>query len=108
MATIQEKIAAMEAEHKKRIAQLRTADELIQARKVAALIKGKRSADTRRKILAGSLVLEMMERDEKTKANFNARLNTFLTRTDDRALFGLPEKPKTTAEEEAEAEANAA
>lgn len=103
MATIQEKIAAMEAEHKKRIAQLRTADELIQARKVAALIKGKRSTDTRRKILAGSLVLEMMERDEKTKIHFNSRLDAFLTRTDDRALFGLPEKPKNTAEGEANA-----
>lgn len=103
MATIQEKIAAMEAEHKNRIAQLRAADELIQARKVSALIKGKRSADTRRKILAGSLILEMMERDEKAKTHFNARLDAFLTRTDDRALFGLPEKLKTTAEAEANA-----
>ena len=95
MATIQEKITAMEAEHRLKVAQLKAADEAIQARKVAALIRGKRSADTRRKILAGSLVLEMMEKDEKTKAHFNARLDAFLTRADDRALFGLPEKPKS-------------
>lgn len=100
MATIQEKIAAMEAEHKRKIEQLKAADELIQARKVAALMKGKRSADTRRKILAGSLVLEMMEAEEKTKTHFMARLDKFLTRTDDRALFGLPEKTKSTPIEE--------
>ena len=97
MATIQEKIAAMEAEHKRKIEQLKAADELIQARKVAALMKGKRAADTRRKILAGSLVLEMMERDEKTRTHFIARLDAFLTRADDRTLFSLTAKSKPSA-----------
>lgn len=89
MATIQEKIAQMEAEHKKKIDQLKAKDELIQARKVQALIKGKRADETRRKILAGALVLEMMEENDETKNRFIARLDKFLTRPDDRALFGL-------------------
>lgn len=89
MATIQDKIAQLEAEHKKRIDQLKAKDELIQARKVQALIKGKRADETRRKILAGALVLEMMGENDETKNRFIARLDKFLTRADDRALFGL-------------------
>lgn len=101
MATIQDKIAQLEAEHKKRIDQLKAKDELIQARKVQALIKGKRADETRRKILAGALVLEMMEENDETKNRFIARLDKFLTRPDDRALFGLkalPEAPKKGGE----------
>jgi large subunit ribosomal protein L7/L12 len=73
---------------------------LIEARKVQALIKGKRSTDTRRKILAGALVLDMMERDEDTKKRFNNLLNKFITRPDDRALFDLPPLPLPVAEKQ--------
>lgn len=90
MATIDEKIAELEAQHKKKIEQLKALKEKQEARKLQALMKGKRSEDTRRKILAGSLVLDMMAKDEATRARFMDRLNKFLTRTDDRKLFGLP------------------
>lgn len=90
MATIQEQIDAIMAEAKKKAAQLRAKEELIEARKLQALIKGNRSKDTRQKILAGALILDMMEKDTETKNTFMARLDKFLTKDHDRALFGLP------------------
>ena len=48
MPTIDEKIAEIEEQAKKKIQQLKAKKELIEARKVQALIKGKRSKDTRR------------------------------------------------------------
>ncbi|MFZ1742827.1 MAG: hypothetical protein WAT93_08225, partial [Pontixanthobacter sp.] len=44
-------------------------------------------------ILAGALVLEMMERDETTRHRFLERLDQYLKREDDRALFDLPPLP---------------
>ena len=49
----------------------------------------KRKDDTRRKILAGAAVLDRAERDAAFKAELGALLDRFLTRADDRALFGL-------------------
>lgn len=90
MATIDEKIAEIEEQAKKKVQQLKAKKELIEARKVQALIKGKRSDDTRRKILAGALVIDMMEKDESARTRFIGHLDKFLTRPDDRALFDLP------------------
>lgn len=99
MATLQEKIAALEKAHNERITQLKNIDEAIQARKLTALMKGKRSEETRRKILAGALVLEMMDEHDETKKRVIARLDKFLTRPDDRALFGLKVLPEATKTE---------
>jgi hypothetical protein len=43
------------------------------------------------------MVLEMMERDENTHQRFMQRLDSYLTRADDRSLFGLPEKVPTAS-----------
>jgi hypothetical protein len=101
MSTVQAKIDAIMAEAKRKADQLRAKDELIQARKLQAIMKKDRASDTRRKILAGALVLEMMEKDEDTKNRFLARLDKYLTRADDRELFGLQikEKPATKNDE---------
>jgi len=85
MATLDDKIAEAE----KKVKQLKAQREAVEARKVHALIKGKRADDTRRKILAGSLVLDMMAKEEATRQRFIERLDKYLTRPDDRALFGL-------------------
>lgn len=85
MATIDERIAALEAKLK----QERAKKQKVEARKRAVEQKLQRAADTRRKILAGALVLELMERDEATRQRFMQRLDAYLTRPDDRALFGL-------------------
>lgn len=91
MATIQEKIDALEKSYKERMTQLKNAEEAIQARKLTALMKGKRSEDTRRKILIGAMMLDHMEKNEATKTSVMSKLDAFLTRQDDRALFDLPE-----------------
>lgn len=57
----------------------------------------KRKEDTRRKILLGALMEEMIEAGELDKDVFTKRLDGFLTREGDRKLFNLPEK-KTKSE----------
>jgi hypothetical protein len=48
-----------------------------------------RKEDTRRKVLAGSLVLTCLEDGRLSKNEFYAWLDQALDRPDDRALFGL-------------------
>lgn len=88
MATLEERIAAQE----KRLKDLKQKKQEVEAAKKLAEAKRSRAAETRRKILAGALVLEMMGESEETKNRFMARLDKFLTRSDDRALFSLPEQ----------------
>jgi len=85
MAGIDDTIAALEAKLK----QARARKQQLEARKRTAESKRQRADDTRRKILAGSLVLDMMAKDEQARARFTARLDSYLTHADDRALFGL-------------------
>lgn len=89
MTTIEEQIERA----KQRVKQLEARKKQIEVRKIHLLVKGRRSNDTRRKILAGALVLDMMEKDEATKQRFLDRLDKYLKRADDRALFGLNPLP---------------
>ena len=57
----------------------------IKAQAAAKMAKVERTKDTRRKILAGSVVLSRMDRGQLLQM-----LDTVLTRPDDRALFDLP------------------
>ena len=98
MQTIDEKIAEIEEQAKKKIKQLKAKKQLIEARKVHALIKGKRSNDTRRKILSGAMTLEISERDQKARQRFIKQMDKYLTRADDRALFDLPPLPLPVAQ----------
>ena len=50
----------------------------------------KRKEDTRRKILLGALVMEMMSKGELDRDKLMKRLDGFLTREIDRKLFELP------------------
>ena len=47
----------------------------------------KRKEDTRRKILLGALLMEMMEKGELDRNKIRKRLSSFLTRDIDRKLF---------------------
>jgi len=98
MPTIDDKIAEIEEQAKKKIKQLKAKKELLEARKVQALIKGKRSNDTRLKILAGAMTLEISERDEEARQRFIKQMDKYLTRADDRALFDLPPLPLSVAQ----------
>lgn len=82
---------------KKKLAEAKARKAKIEARQRAAESKKKRAEDTRRKILAGALVLELIEEKEETKRRFMEQLDKFLTREDDRALFGLYSKVQETA-----------
>lgn len=82
---IDEKIANAE----KRLKELKEQQRAVKARERNALNKKKRAEDTRRKILVGSLSLELMNKDETAKQRFLKQLDGYLTRDDDRALFDL-------------------
>ena len=49
----------------------------------------RRKEDTRRKILLGALLMEMMEKGELEPNKIRKRLSSFLTRDIDRKLFDL-------------------
>lgn len=93
--TIEEQIKAAEERERKakeRAEQLRNKREALERRMNAKLLKGSRADDTRRKILVGSMFLNLTDNDEKLRAGILARLDGYLTRDDDRALFDLPSK----------------
>ena len=52
----------------------------------------KRKEDTRRKILLGSLMMEMMKKGELDEKKIRKRLDGFLTKDADRKLFDLSVK----------------
>ncbi len=52
----------------------------------------KRKEDTRRKILLGALMIEMMEKGELDEKKILKRLDGYLTKDIDRNLFPLPVK----------------
>jgi large subunit ribosomal protein L7/L12 len=60
-----------------------------------------RKDDTRRKVLVGAYVLEMIEEDGKditlNEAILRSELDRFLIRNNDRSLFGLEAKEKSDA-----------
>lgn len=70
----------------------------MEARKLMTLLKGNKSIDTRRKILAGALILDVIYKDEAAKNKFMPQLDKYLTRADDRALFNLNPLQKDTEE----------
>ena len=80
--------ASIEAQQKK-LAQLKAHKQKIEARQKARLQGLARQQDTRRKILAGAMLLEGMANDQELQKQMLANLSAFLTRPDDRALFGL-------------------
>lgn len=86
MATIDERIAALEVKLK----QEKARKQQIEARRRAAESKVKRSQDTRRKILVGAAILAKVERGEWPETRLLEMMSKTLTRADDRALFDLP------------------
>ena len=60
----------------------------------------KRKEDTRRKILLGALVIEMMDKGELDDGVIMKRLEGFLTRDIDRKLFDFPVKGDDKVEED--------
>lgn len=83
-----EKKAKLEAETKDKSEKLKNQIKRLEQQEKAK----ERKRDTRRKILAGSLVLERMGKDPAFAEKLKSDLDKFLTRDIDRELFGLPER----------------
>ena len=73
-----------------KLSQLKLRQQRLDARKRAVDALRERKAATRRKILVGGIVLAKVQQGEIDDAQFRGWLDQALTRTDDRALFGLP------------------
>ena len=86
MGALEDRIAAAEAKLK----QLKAEQQRVETRKKAAEVKRKRQDDTRRKVLAGAVLLAQVETGEWPEAKFKAMMDKGLTRAEDRGLFGLP------------------
>ena len=86
MAALDERIKAQE----EKLKQLKALKQKQEAQKRAAEAKRTRTEDTRRKVLIGAMMLEHMAKNDGTKESVMGKLNAFLTRADDRALFDLP------------------
>jgi len=67
--------------------QRKIAEQLARIRQLEA--QSERKADTKRKILLGSMLQEWIEKDDAMKQTVMARLEKFLTRNADRRYFGL-------------------
>lgn len=105
MVTTESRIARMKAEAEKALvrAKMKTAE-------VAALerqIRGKTAAEerkkeTRQKILIGAMHIDLAKKYNNKKEDLKNALDEYLTRDDDRALFGLTPLPaaKKPREEE--------
>jgi hypothetical protein len=88
MAALDERIKAQE----EKLKQLKALKQKQEAMKRAADAKKVRSDDTRRKILLGAMLLDQMDKNEGMKKNMIGQLDSYLTRSDERALFDLTEK----------------
>jgi hypothetical protein len=91
MAALDERIKAQE----EKLKQLKALKQKQEAQKRAAEAKRTRTEDTRRKVLIGAMMLEHMAKNDATKESVMGKLNAFLTRADDRALFDLPPASQT-------------
>lgn len=93
MSALDERIKALE----ERLKQEKAKKAKLEARKRASIAKAERAADTRRKILVGSYVMESLKRNGKDVGNLSIdslHFKDWLTRADDRALFGLETPPE--------------
>ena len=80
--------AAIDAQQKK-LAQLKAKKQKMDALQKARITGLARRQDTRRKVLAGALLLELMNKDPELQKEMLGKLSGFLTRSEDRMLFGL-------------------
>lgn len=84
-----EKIEKLEAKRAKIVAEI----QRVKAREATEA----RKADTRRKIIVGSIILGMAQKGEGVwKSELGVALNKYLSREQDRSLFNLPPIPPST------------
>ena len=74
----------------RRLSQLKARQERVESRLRYLQSAKARKDETRRKILAGAILLAKVEAGEFESRTIKRWLDKALTRKDDRALFGLP------------------
>lgn len=90
LAHISATIASLEDQiSRKRADQAKASSALKEARKRTAEGNIKYSNDTRKKILAGAVILGCLERGEIDRSFFKELMSKNLTRQSDRDLFGI-------------------
>lgn len=94
MAPIEQRIAKLEEQLKQQKAK---------AQKIAAAIKAKengkaRKLENRKKMLIGAMIFAQMNKNESLKENIMAKLDGFLTKESERAVFGLEPKQSQAAQ----------
>jgi chromosome segregation ATPase len=92
MPKLDDRIATLQ----ERLQQLKAQQQRIAARQKSIESQRQRKEDTRRKILVGATVLARIEQGRIPEAELRAWLDEALTRPDDRALFGLPERSRSS------------
>lgn len=81
----------------KKLAELKALQAREDAKRKAEAGKERRKLDNKKKILLGAYMLDRMERDADFQAKVIPRLDKFLVRPSDRAIFGLPPTPTSPA-----------
>ena len=79
-------------EAERRLAQLKARQERLDARLRYLASSKARKDETRRKILAGAILIAKVEAGDFDSRTFKRWLDKALTRKDDRELFGLEKK----------------
>jgi large subunit ribosomal protein L7/L12 len=97
MGKITERITVLES----RLKELKAQEQRANARRRVQQAHRERRDDTRRKILVGAFVLNQVERGEFPQERLRAALDRYLSRPDDRALFGLADRPNSDVNGEA-------
>jgi multidrug efflux pump subunit AcrA (membrane-fusion protein) len=88
MSKVDERIQSLEAKLK----QLKVQQQRKEARARTTAAKRARGEELRRKILAGAVLLSKVEAGEFEEAVLRGWMEAALTRSEDRALFGLDGK----------------
>ena len=85
MTRLNDRVATLE----EKLKHLKLRQQRITARASALATRRARNEDTRRKILAGALILAKVESGDFDSRTFKRWLDKALTRAEDRKLFGL-------------------
>ncbi len=87
-------MAEFETDKLKKLKAQRAAIDARMRQEQYKLNKLERARDTHRKVLVGAAMMEWAKRSNENSLTLATELKNFLTRNDERALFGLPPLPK--------------
>lgn len=87
-------MAEFETDRMKRLKAQRAAIDARMRQEQYKLNKQERARDTHRKVLVGAAMMEWAKRSNENSLALDTELKHFITRNDERALFGLPPLPE--------------